>query len=247
MTMDHSFTIDGARVDFEPGQTILQAALAAGVFIPNLCYHPDFGPHASCKLCTIVVNGRVGSACVLPALPGQEVFSDTPELNARRRVILQMLFVEGNHFCPGCDKSGNCTLQAMGYELEMFNSHFTHYFPDRGVDASHPDILLDRNRCIMCELCVRASREVDGKDVFALSGRGLNSHIVVNSPSGNLGDTKMSIEDKAAHICPVGAIMPKRVGFATPIGQRLFDHESIRQKTKEHTEFAAPAPAATEG
>ena len=133
MTIERYFTIDGEIVHFEAGQTILQAALAAGVFIPHLCFHPDFGPHASCKLCTVTVDGRNASACATPAMPGHEVHSDTPELNARRRVLLQMLFVEGNHFCPGCAKSGNCKLQALGYELEMFNAHFTHFYPDRGT------------------------------------------------------------------------------------------------------------------
>lgn len=237
MSIDNTFTIDGEPVHFEEGQTILQAALAAGIFIPHLCFHPDFDAHASCKLCTVIVNGRNGSACALPAMPGQEVQSDTPELNARRRVMLQMLFVDGNHFCPGCDKSGNCKLQAMGYELEMFNAHFAHYFPDRGLDASHPDVLLERNRCIQCELCVKASREVDGKNVFGLAGRGRDSHIVVNSPSGKLGDTDLEVTDKACHVCPVGAIMPKRVGFARPVGARIFDHESFRQKVENHADL----------
>lgn len=228
MAIENSFLIDGERVHFEPGQSILEAALQAGVFIPHLCFHPDFAAHGSCKLCTVVVNGRSGSACTLPALPGQEVQSDTPELNARRRILLQMLFVEGNHFCPGCEKSGNCKLQAMAYELEMFNDHFAHFFPEREVDASHPDVLLDRNRCIQCELCVRASHEVDGKDVFGLAGRGPAAQVVVNAPSGRLGDTALTLDDKAAHVCPVGAILPKRVGFARPIGGRIFDHASIR-------------------
>ena len=219
----HTFTIDGQPVSFEPGQSILQAALAAGVFIPHLCAHPEFKPHGSCKLCTVTVNGRSGSACTLPALPGQEVQSNTPELNSRRRVLLQMLFVEGHHFCPGCEKSGNCQLQALAYELEMLTPHFPHFYPDRAVDASHPDVLLDFNRCVMCELCVRASRDVDGKSVFALAGRGMTSHVVVNSPTGKLGDSDLALTDRAATICPVGAILPKRVGFATPIGKRQYD------------------------
>jgi [NiFe] hydrogenase diaphorase moiety small subunit len=237
MTIERSFTIDGEFVHFEAGQTILQAALAAGVFIPHLCFHPEFGPHASCKLCTVTVDGRNCSACAMPAMPGQEVHSDTPELNARRRVLLQMLFVEGNHFCPGCAKSGNCKLQALGYELEMFNAHFAHFYPTRGLDASHPDVLLDRNRCIMCETCVRVSRDVDGKNIFALAGRGRASHIVINSPTGKLGDSNLALTDKAAHVCPVGALMPKRVGYSVPIGERLFDHESLRQKVKKHSEW----------
>jgi len=102
-----------------------------------------------------------------------------------------------------------------------------HFFPDRAVDASHPDIFLDFNRCILCELCVRASRDIDGKDIFALAGRGLDAHIIVNAPSGQLGDTNFSLSDKAAQVCPVGAILPKRVGFVRPIGERIYDHEPI--------------------
>jgi [NiFe] hydrogenase diaphorase moiety small subunit len=222
-TSESIITIDKVPVPFRPGQTIFQAALAAGVYIPHLCAHPDFAPHGSCKLCTVLVNGRNASACALKAAPGQEVEVDTPELQAYRRTLVQMLFVEGNHFCPGCEKSGNCQLQALGYEFEMLTPHFVEFFPDRGVDASHPDVLLDFNRCIMCELCVRASRDLDGKSIFALAGRGLHSHLIVNSPSGKLGDTNFSIADKAAHVCPVGTILIKRVGFSQPIGERLYD------------------------
>jgi [NiFe] hydrogenase diaphorase moiety small subunit len=221
------FFIDGLPVTFTPGQTILQAALEAGVFIPHLCHHPQFKPHGSCKLCTVTVNGRSGSACTLQALPGQEVENNTPDLNGKRRVLLQMLFVEGNHFCPGCEKSGNCQLQALAYELEMVTPHFNHFYPEREVDASHPDLLLDRNRCIMCELCVRASRDVDGKNVFTMVGRGRDSHVAVNSPTGLLGDSDLAAGDAAAKVCPVGAILKKRVGYAVPIGERLYDAEPI--------------------
>ena len=145
------------------------------------------------------------------------------ELDDKRRTLLQMLFVEGNHFCPSCEKSGNCKLQATAYELKMMSPHFDHFFPDRPVDASHPDLLLDFNRCILCELCVRASRDVDGKNVFAISGRGIKTHLIVNSPTGRLADTEMTLTDRAAGVCPVGVILPKRHGFAQPIGQRSYD------------------------
>ena len=218
-----SFTLDGAVVPFAPGQTVLQAALAAGHYIPHLCYHPEFKPHGSCKVCTAEVNGRPVTSCTRPAEQGLEVRSNTPELNELRRTLVQMLFAEGNHFCPSCEKSGNCGLQALGYDLGVTTAGFRHLFPDRPVDASHPDVLLDLNRCILCELCVRASFHVDNKSVFALSGRGIDKHLVVNSASGRLGDTNMAVKDKAASVCPVGAILPKRVGFAVPIGQRRFD------------------------
>lgn len=225
--MSDNFTLDGNSVPFAEGQTIMQAATAAGVYIPHLCYHPEFKPHGSCKLCTVKVNGRQTASCTMRAAPGMVVESNTEELNAERRVLLQMLFVEGNHFCPSCEKSGNCQLQATAYELGMMSPHFDHFFPDRPVDASHPELLLDFNRCILCSLCVRASRDVDGKNAFALSGRGIKSHLIVNAASGKLGDTDVTLEDKAVQVCPVGVILKKRKGFAVPIGERTYDAKPI--------------------
>ena len=229
---ENTFIIDGMPIPFQPGQTILQAALAAEVFIPHLCFHPDLKPNGSCKLCTVTINGRPGSACILLARPGIEVENNTPELNDRRRLLLQMLFVEGHHFCPGCEKSGNCQLQALAYELEMMTPHFEHFFSDKPVDASHPEAFLDFNRCILCGLCVQASRDIDKKNIFAISGRGIDSRIVVNTPSGRLKDSNFSSSDKAANVCPVGAILPKRCGFATPIGQRRYDALPISAQTE---------------
>jgi [NiFe] hydrogenase diaphorase moiety small subunit len=225
--MTDMFELDGVPTPFKPGQTILEAARDAGIYVPHLCYEPTLGAHGSCKLCTVIVNGRTASACTMKALAGQEVEIDTPELEALRRSLVQMLFVEGNHFCPGCEKSGDCKLQALAYEFEMTNPHWVHFFPDLGVDASHPDAWLDRNRCIQCELCVRASRDIDGKDVFALAGRGLESKLMVNSPSGLLGDSAFSAADAAARVCPVGAILIKREAFLRPIGERTFDKAPI--------------------
>ena len=225
--MSQTFTIDGRVIPFAEGQTILQAASAAGIFIPHLCYHPDFKPHGSCKLCTVKVNGRHTASCTMRAMAGMVVESDTGEINGERRALTQMLFVEGNHFCPSCEMSGNCQLQATAYHLGMMSPHYDHFFPNRAVDASHPDFLLDFNRCILCSLCVRASRDVDGKNVFALSGRGINTHLIVNARSGQLGDTNFTAADKAAQVCPVGVILRKRRGFAVPIGERTYDRKPI--------------------
>ena len=225
--MSHSFTLDGKTIPFTDGQTIIQAASAAGVFIPHLCYHPEFKAHGSCKLCTVKVNGRQTASCTMRAIAGMVVESDTPEINDERRTLTQMLFVEGNHFCPSCEKSGNCQLQATAYHLGMMSPHFDHFFPDRPVDASHPEVLLDFNRCILCSLCVRASRDVDGKNVFALSGRGIDTHLIVNAKSGQLADTNFTLHDKAAQVCPVGVILKKREGFAVPIGERSYDKQPI--------------------
>jgi [NiFe] hydrogenase diaphorase moiety small subunit len=175
----------------------------------------------------VQVQGRTVAACTLRAAAGLDVHSQTETLQAQRKTLLQMLFVEGNHFCPSCEKSGNCLLQATAYEMGMEGPHFEEFYPDRPVDASHPDILLDFNRCILCELCVRASRDVDGKNVFAIGGYGAKTHLLVNSGSGRLADTAMALDDRAMDVCPVGAILPKRRGFAIPIGERRYDAKPV--------------------
>jgi len=222
-----SFKFDGQEISFVQGQTIMDAVLAAGEYIPHLCHNPEFAPHGSCRVCVVGVGRRQVSACTAPAVDGMEVDSTSEEIQSTRRAILQMLFVEGNHVCPSCEKSGACQLQAVAYYSGMLAPHFTHFFPQRAVDASHPDFMIDFNRCILCELCVRASRDVDDKRVFAISGRGIGSHLVVDSPSGRLGDSHFAADDKAAHVCPVGAILPKHKGFEVPIGERRYDRESI--------------------
>ena len=238
-----TFTLDGAAIPFAPGQTVMQAALAAGQYIPHLCYHPEFKPHGSCKLCTVMADGHPSAACTLAAREGLSVASETEELNDLRRTLVQMLFAEGNHFCPSCEKSGNCMLQALGYDLGVLTAGFRHMYPDRPVDASHPDILLDFNRCILCELCVRASCEVDGKCVFALSGRGIDKHLIVNAESGRLADTEVALTDKALEVCPVGVILKKRVGFQVPIGRRRYDAAPMRAQARRD----APRPPLSAG
>ncbi|MCM2310376.1 MAG: 2Fe-2S iron-sulfur cluster-binding protein, partial [Steroidobacteraceae bacterium] len=119
-----TFRLDGEDVPFTPGQTVLQAALAAGRHIPHLCYHPEFRPHGSCKLCTVQVGGAHATSCTLPARAGLEVASETPEINAERRMLVQLLLVEGNHFCPSCEKSGHCKLQAVAYDLGVVSPRF---------------------------------------------------------------------------------------------------------------------------
>lgn len=232
--MTRTITIDGTTVLFEDGQTIIEAATAAGIYIPHLCHHPGYTPHGSCKLCTITVNGRICSACTYPAAEGQDILNNTKELNDDRRKITQMLFVEGNHLCPSCEKSGNCRLQAVAYHLDMLDNHFPHFFAKRDIDASHPDIWIDHNRCIFCTLCVRASREKDHKDVFAVSGRGIHKRLIVNAKTGLLKDTDIAATDEAAHICPTGAILIKRTGFTIPIGKRKYDQEPIDEASLEN-------------
>lgn len=228
-TIHDTIIIDGQEIPFTKGQTIMDAALAARVYIPHLCHYPGLTPSGNCRLCAVDIGNKSIAACITPAAAGQEISNNTPALNEARKSITQMLFVEGNHICPSCEKTGNCKLQAMGYYLGMLEDHFPYFYQHRETDASHSGILLDRSRCILCDLCVRASREADKKNVFAIAGRGTEAHLIVNSPTGKLADSTIEITDLAATICPVGAILIKEQGYQVPIGQRIYDQHTIRE------------------
>lgn len=218
--------VDGVRVDAIHGQNILQACDAAGIYIPRLCYHPDLKPAGHCRLCTCKIDGRRVSACTMPVSHGLVIETNTKELNDDRRSIIEMLFAEGNHFCASCEKSGDCELQALGYRLGMLVPMFPSLWEHRTIDATHPDIFIDRNRCVLCSRCVRASRIVDGKSVFGFKGRGIWTTLNIDS-EGRLDETALAAADKAAHVCPVGCIVIKRSGYLVPYGQRRFDERPI--------------------
>ncbi|MBN1488512.1 MAG: (2Fe-2S)-binding protein [Phycisphaerae bacterium] len=221
-----TFTIDGVEIQGRRGQTILEAADDAGVYIPRLCAFKDLSPYGACRVCTVMANGRPQAACTQPIAEGMVVENDTEQLKKVRRDIVEMLFVEGNHFCMFCEKSGNCELQAMAYRLGIAAPKYPYLNPKREVDASHPDILVDHNRCILCARCVRASKDLDGKNVFQFIGRGPHKKVGVNAEA-NLSDTNADVTDKALDVCPVGALLRKRVGYAVPVGKRLYDLEPI--------------------
>jgi len=226
MSNDVSFILDGVEVRGKPGQTIIEAADEAGVYIPRLCHHPELAPYGGCRVCTVKANGRHLTACTSPIAPGMIVESETAELTEFRKTLIEMLFVEGNHFCMVCERSGNCELQGLAYRLGITAPRFPYLFPKRDVDASHPDILLDHNRCILCSRCVRASRDLDGKHLFQFTGRGTHRKVAVNA-NGRLGDTDADGTDRALDVCPVGALLRKREGYRVPVGKRKFDHEPI--------------------
>lgn len=222
------FTIDGEEIDACEGQTIMQAADDAGLYIPRLCDVEGLRHQGSCRVCTVKVNGRTTASCTQPAAEGLEVENNTEELLNYRRDLVRMLFHEGNHLCPICEASGRCELQAMAYRLGITQAtKFPYLQPVRSLDASHPDIALDTNRCIRCGRCIRASQDVDGKGVFGYVGRGIHRSVGVNG--ANLADTDVSLDDKAIQIetCPVGCIIRKGEGFFAPIGKRQFDASLI--------------------
>ncbi len=220
-----TFTIDGKTATAEQGQTILKAAEAAGVYIPRLCACKDLVPHGSCRVCSVRVNGRIQAACVQIVTEGAIVENESDEIREYRRNIIDMLFVEGNHFCMFCEKSGHCELQALAYRFGIAAPRYRYLYPKREIDLSHPDVYLDHNRCILCGRCVRASQDLDHKNVFQFVERGCRKRLQVDGEA--LAATDLRVTDEAVASCPVGALMRKRVGYAVPVGRRPYDEIPI--------------------
>ncbi len=220
-----TFTIDGREITARKGQSVLKAAEAAGIYIPHLCAYKDLVPHGSCRVCSVRCNGSIQAACVQSVSDGMVVENDTEELRACRRAILDMLFVEGNHFCMFCEKSGMCELQALAYRFGITVPQFPLLNPDCDIDLSHPDVYLDHNRCILCGRCVRVSQELDQKNVFQFINRGHRKRLQVNGQA--LSETDLRVTDAVVASCPVGALMKKRVGYQIPVGQRPYDEKPI--------------------
>lgn len=215
------FTVDGLECMAGKGQYMVDAARENGIYIPTLCNFPGIKPKGACRVCTVKVNGKLMTACTTPVSEGMQVENNVKEINDLRKEIIELLFVEGNHFCPSCEKSGDCELQALGYRFGMMAPRFPFFFPVRGVDASHPKIIKDQNRCILCKRCIRAITDENGRSVFAYRKRSQRVEIGIDTKLGKLLTDELA--QKAMDICPVGAILLKGKGFVSPIGERRFD------------------------
>ncbi len=222
------FTIDDKECSAEAGLDLWKAAMLNGVFIPYLCHMKDVIPSGSCRICTVIVNGRAMTACttiITPTFEGSKVENNTPQLNEMRKTIIELLFVEGNHFCPSCEKSGNCELQGYAYLYEMLVPQFTYTFPKRQINATSPKIFLDTNRCILCKKCIRSLKDEQGRSYFAFKYRGKKTEICIDHKLSLSMSDELALS--AMNGCPVGAILKKEKGFDTPIGKRKFDKEPI--------------------
>jgi len=221
---DIKFTIDGKACSAKAGQTIVEAAKDNGIFIPVLCHFDGMKPAGACRICTVKVDGRNKTACTEPVVEGIEVENNIPELEEMRKSIVEMLFVEGNHMCPVCEKSGNCELQALGYRYTMLIPRFPYLFPNKQINA-YTKIMHDQNRCVQCTRCVRDIKTPDGKNVFGVVNRGDHTLVAVDAEAEATLSDDMAM--KAMEQCPVGAILKKEVGFIVPIGKRKYDSKPI--------------------
>ena len=219
------FKIDGKIIPAECGQTIVEAAHANGIFIPTLCNFEGAKPKGCCRMCTVKVNDRFMTACTTPVADGMEIENNIEEINDIRKSIIELLFVSGNHFCPSCEKSGNCELQALAYRYQMMVPRFPFEFPQKGVDATSPKIVKDQNRCIACKRCIKTIEDEQGRKYFAYKNRGSKLEVVLDE------EMAKTMTDEIAQLamdnCPVGSILKKEIGYTEPIGTRKYDKKPI--------------------
>lgn len=220
-----NFQIDNKECKGLYGQMLVDAARDNGLYIPTLCNMQGIKPCGSCRVCTVKINGRYATACTTPVAYGMEVESDTDEIQEIRSALIELIFAEGNHFCPTCEMSGNCELQALGYRFGMLAPRFPYQFPNREVNTECPYLIIDYNRCIRCKRCIRTIKDTEGKSYFAFKNRGDKIEVTI--------DTKMAktMSEELANIamknCPVGAILIKENAYRIPIGKRKYDNNMI--------------------
>ncbi len=225
MSQTIKFSIDGKECIAKKGQYLVDAAKENNIYIPTLCNVEGVKPKGACRICSVKVNGRLMTACTTPVSDGMTIENENTELTDLRKSVIELLFIEGNHFCPSCEKSGNCDLQALAYRYLMMAPRFPFQFPIRELDASNPKIIKDHNRCILCKRCIRVIKDEEGKNIYAFKKRGHKVEILVDpEATGKFTD---ELAEKSMEICPVGAILVKEKGFIKPIGQRKYDKAPI--------------------
>ncbi|MBN2486124.1 MAG: (2Fe-2S)-binding protein [Bacteroidales bacterium] len=226
------FTIDGTECMAAKGQYLVDAARENGIFIPTLCNYPGIKPKGSCRVCTVKVNGRLMTACTTPVAESMVIENLCPEIENLRKQIIELFFVEGNHFCPACEKSGQCELQALAYRYKIMAPRYPFAFPQREVDASNPKLIKDQNRCILCKRCIRGIHDEKGRTIFAYKRRSNRVEIGIDPKLGK--ELSDETAQKAMDICPVGALLVREKGFDIPIGERKYDKTPIGHDIEHH-------------
>lgn len=232
-----SINIDGKDYEVLKDKKLVDVAKENGIYIPTLCHFRDIEASlGTCRICTVMVNGKFTTSCTTKVQEGMQVIINTPELIDTRKAIIEMLFAEGNHFCPSCEKSGNCDLQNIAYDLGISVSRFPQVFSNKYTDFNSKRLIMESNRCILCKRCVEEIHTTDGMDIFSFVNRGVRTRVHIDYEQ----EEKLS-EAEALHamnICPVGAILVKGMIYKEPFGERKYD---ILGKPKQTPKGDAPA------
>lgn len=212
-----NITINGRKISATAGSTVLRAAQQAGIDIPTLCNHPALAPVGVCRICLVEVEGipAFQPACTSLVAEGMEVQTETPPLVEARKFILDMLFSERNHFCMYCEMSGNCELQNLGYRYGLDHWVYPTYTKPFPLDATHPNLLLEHNRCVLCRRCIRSCGELTANHTLDLRKRGIETMVQADT-NVPFGDSSCISCGGCAQVCPTGAIFDKRGAYMGP-------------------------------
>ncbi|HUO17536.1 MAG TPA: bidirectional hydrogenase complex protein HoxU [Verrucomicrobiae bacterium] len=203
--------IDGKMVTGMSGDSIFTVAWEHGIHIPRLCHIGGLSDVGACRLCLVEVQGQknLQASCLMTVEEGMVVQTNTPRLQAHRKLIVELLLAERNHVCSVCVADGACELQELARKLGIDHVRLRYQFPSLGVDTSHERFGLDHNRCILCTRCVRVCDEIEGAHTWDVCGRGTKSQIIsdLGEPWG-ASDTCTGC-GKCIQVCPTGALFDK--------------------------------------
>ncbi|WP_026615684.1 NADH-quinone oxidoreductase subunit NuoG [Ensifer aridi] len=202
-----SVTIDEHKLEVEAGSTVLAAAERLGIEIPTFCYWKRLPPLASCRMCLVEIEGlrRLQPACATAVAEGMVVRTNTPLIEETRSSMLDMLLANHPLDCPICDKGGECELQDMVMAYGPRESGFRdakRVFHSKDIRLS-PVVIMNVNRCIQCQRCVRMCEEVVGAVALGTVEKGMDT--AVTGFEGSLASCDQC--GNCIEVCPVGALM----------------------------------------
>ncbi len=208
--MTINITINGQKFEAREGQTILQTARAAGIYVPVLCEHPALPPDGACRICLVEIEKQraLQPACTFPATEGLVIQTHSPRVMDARKFTLELLISDHPLDCMTCEATGECTLQDLAYEYGIKDSRYNgkqHNYP---LDASNPFIQVERNKCILCRRCVRACSHINGVEAISVFYRGFNAYIGFGA-DGPMQDSSCEFCGSCVAVCPTCALWPK--------------------------------------
>lgn len=203
--------IDGQEIVAAEGATVLETALAADIYIPYLCYHPDLSTFGGCRVCMVDINGKLVTACRAVVSEGMVVLTDTPDVSLVRRVTVEMILANHNPDCQSCGRNHDCTLQEVSAYVGITEENLAKLrrsAREIPSDTSNPFFKMDHTRCILCGICVRTCQEINGVSAIDFSHRGTGTK--VSALAGKpLAESKCVACGECVERCPTGALARK--------------------------------------
>jgi formate dehydrogenase major subunit len=204
-----TISFDGKPVEVDGAQTILEAALASGVYIPHLCQHPGLEPVGQCRLCLVeMADGRLMTACRVPVIDGMDIKTKSPAIDAAVRPTVELLIGFHHEKCAGCPAMGKCELQTVMARLKIDRRRVRRLRPPpakRPVEHLNALLDYDPDRCILCGICLRTCEAGRHTPSLFYIGRG---HEMKVSFYGDAEACAACL--RCAERCPVGALMATR-------------------------------------